>query len=135
MLSGIPLPEIDEYNREYWEGCKRRELLLQRCADCGQLRFPPRPMCPECTSFNSEMVKASGRGKVISWFVAHPPVLPAFQAIAPYAGVLIELDEGPRMVSSLVDVGIDEIEWQMPVEVVFEDVSDDITLPKFKRTS
>ena len=81
------------------------------------------------------MVKASGRGKVVSWFVAHPPVLPAFQEIAPYAGVLIELDEGPRMVSSLVDVGIDEIEWQMPVEVVFEDVSDDITLPKFRRTS
>ena len=69
----------------------------------------------------------------MSWFVAHPPVLPAFQEKAPYTGVLVELDEGVRLVSGLVDIGPDEIEWQMPVEVVFEEVSEDITLPKFKR--
>lgn len=133
MITNIPLPEIDEHNKEYWEGCKRRELLLQRCKDCGTLRFPPRPMCPECMSFNREMIKASGKGKVASWCVAHPPVLTAFESIAPYAMVLIELEEGLHILSQMVDVKNDEIEAWMPVEVVFDDVSEDITLPKFKR--
>ncbi len=133
MAATIPLPEIDEFNKEYWEGCKRHELLVQRCSDCGRLRFPPRPMCPECMSFKVTWTKMSGKAKVMSWCVAHPPVLPAFQDVAPYAAVLVELAEGPRMITNLTDVGVDKIEMGMPVEVVFDSVSEDITLPKFKR--
>ena len=129
----IPLPEIDDLNREYWEGCKRRELLAQRCADCGRLRFPPQPMCPFCTSMHTEWTKLSGKGQVFSWTVCHPPVLPAFEDKSPYNVILVELDEGIRIVSNLVDCENDQIEIGMPVEVLFEDITDDVTLPRFRR--
>lgn len=132
-----PLPQPDDATAPYWEAARRGELRMQRCADCQTLRFPPRPMCPECQSFASEWIAMSGRGRVYSWVVCHPPVLPAFQERAPYAVVLVELDEDPRLrvLGNLLDgegdaAGV-EIEIGLPVRVVFESVTEDVTLPQW----
>ena len=81
---------------------------------------------------NAEWIKLGGRGKVYSWTIIYPPVLPAFEDKTPYNVVLVQLDEGIRMVSNLVDCDNDKIEIGMPVEVLFEKVSEDVTLPKFR---
>jgi len=129
----IPIPVANFDNAEFWEGCRKHELRLQRCRQCGALRHPPRPMCPECTSTDSEFARASGRGSVYSFTVVHGPTLPAFQARAPYNVVVVQLDEGLYIVSNLVDCPADEIRIGMGVEAVFEDLDEQISLPKFRR--
>jgi uncharacterized protein len=129
-----PLPTPDLETREYWEGCRRHELLMQRCPDCRAYRFPPMPMCPYCNSMNKEWIRVSGRGKVYSWFVVHHATHPDFAHDVPYAVVLVELDEQAdlRLPSNLVDCGIEDIHPRMPVELGFEDVTAEISLPKFR---
>lgn len=133
-IAGIPLPEPDEDTRPFWEGCRRGELLMQRCAACQRLRFYPRPMCPHCRSFESEWVRMSGRGTIYSWIVAHPPVMPAFQDRVPMPVVLVELEEDPelRLVGNIRDCPPKDISIGLPVEVVFEPVADDVTLPQWR---
>jgi uncharacterized OB-fold protein len=130
-----PLPYADAESRPYWEYCKKRELRVQSCADCGGIRFPPRPMCPSCNSMKDEWLRMSGKGTIYSWIVVHPPVLPAFADDAPYSVVLVQLDEDPalRLVGNVIDVANEDLREGIPVEVVFEDVTDEITLPKWKR--
>ncbi len=131
---GRPLPLPDEVSAPFWEGCKRRELRIQRCAPCGALRYTPRVMCPRCQSLDSEWVRASGRGTIHSYVVCHPPVLPAFAERVPYAVVLVELAEDPtlRMVGNLLGCAPEHVSIGAPVEVEFEDVSDDIALPQWR---
>ena len=134
MANDLPMPFIDEDNRPYWEACKRHEMVMQKCSDCGKFRFPPHVMCPYCNSFRSEWPKVSGKGHVFSWIVVHPPVLPVFKDRTPFPVVLIELEEGTRLVSHLLDCGAEETEIGMPVELdSFEDVSEEIALPMFRR--
>jgi uncharacterized OB-fold protein len=90
-------------------------------------------MCPYCNALHAEWTQLSGAGRVLTWAICYPPVLPAFEVHVPYAVVLIELAEGLRMISSLVDCPPDQIEANMSVSVVFERLSDDITLPRFQR--
>ena len=90
-----PLPYPDADTKPYWQWAKKHELRMQRCADCDEIRFPPRPMCPVCNSQRDEWVPMSGTGTIYSWIVVHPPVLPAFAADAPYAVVLVQLDDNP----------------------------------------
>lgn len=92
-------------------------------------------MCPNCSSWDTEQVKLSGKGKVYSWTVAHQAFHPAFIDEVPYASVIVELDEEVRLVTSIVDVRPGELYIGMLVEVVFEDVTSEITLPKFKKSS
>lgn len=127
-----PLPEIRDHTKAFWEGCKRHELLIQRCGDCGTFRHPPRLICHECSSWNTEWVKITGRGIVYSYIVVRNHRNPAFEKDLPIA--LIELSNAGqvRMVSNLVECKPDDIKIGMPVEVVFDDVTDEITLPKFK---
>ncbi|MBE0415430.1 MAG: Zn-ribbon domain-containing OB-fold protein [Dehalococcoidia bacterium] len=127
-----PLPQITAETREFWEGCKRHELLIQRCKDCGVYRHYPRLMCPKCGSWNVEWVKVGGRGKVYTWTVAVQPFHPGFFEDVPYAVVIVELEEGVRMVSNIVDCAPEEIYIGMPVEVVFDDVTEEVTLPRFR---
>jgi len=136
-----PLPQIRPDTAPFWEGCKRHELLIQRCSDCGTFRHPPRPMCPECNSLNSEWVKVT-KGTVYSYTVVHDrpmPVLylPGFANDRPLAIVLVELPEAGniRMVSNIVDCRPEDLKIGMPVEVIFDDVTEEITLPKFKPTA
>ncbi len=132
-----PLPRISEQTKGFWEGCKRHELLIPKCNDCGAYRFPPRVMCPECNSTNVEWSKVSGRGKVYSFIIPHrqaPGEFPARGFDYPYAVVLVELPDagGVRIASNLVDCELDNIKIGMPVDVVFDDVTDKVTLPKFR---
>ncbi len=129
-----PLPEITDENRPFWEGCRGGELRLQKCSSCGRIRHLS-PACPRCLKADHQWIVASGRGTVYSWIVVHQLYNRAFGEDLPYNVTIVELEEGPRMVTNLVDVQNEAIRAGTPVEVVFEKVTDEITLPKFKRAS
>jgi len=127
-----PLPRIDEESRGYWEALARHELYLQRCRDCGTLRFYPRALCPSCLSSTVEWVRASGRGTVYTFTVTHQNQAPGFREELPYVLAIVELAEGVRMMTNIVGCAPDAVRVGMPVEVVFEDVTPEITLAKFR---
>ena len=127
-----PLPLATEDSLEYWEGCKERELRVQKCGACGHLRFPPAVVCPRCLSLEREWVKTAGMGKVHTFIVVHRPQHPAFFEDVPYNVAIVELDEGPRLHTRIVGCANEEITIGMPVEVVFEKKSDDVTMPYFR---
>jgi uncharacterized OB-fold protein len=120
-----PVPDADD--QYFWDGVARGELLLQVCVDCGRLRHPPGPMCPRCRSLHWTTQEATGRGRVYTWLVSHHPTEPDAQ---PRIAALIELDEGVRLVSNLVDVEADNVVNDMLVEVTFVDY-DGTVLPQF----
>ena len=143
MIAGAPLPEVDDLTRPFWEGTAAGELRMQACGACGRLRFPPRPMCPFCQSLDVEWRVMSGRGTVWSYVVPHPPVLPAFEPLAPYNVVVVALDEDPtlRLVGNLLaspDGAINDIDPATirigePVRVVFQPAGEDVVLPRWMR--
>ncbi|WP_405872410.1 OB-fold domain-containing protein [Streptomyces zaomyceticus] len=90
-------PVTDEDGAPFWEYAAQGELRVQSCADCGELRFPPRPCCPHCHSFASEWRPMSGHGRIWSYVLPHPPLLPEYAAQAPYNAVVVELAEAPRI--------------------------------------
>jgi uncharacterized OB-fold protein len=137
------LPDITEpTSAEFWAGTARGELLVQTCASCGLRRMPPRPMCSRCRSTEVRWELTSGRGRVWSFIVPHPPLLPAFAEVAPYNAIIVELEEDPliRFAGNLVtapDGAINEIDPATiqigePVRVVFHQI-DDVFLPRWVR--
>lgn len=128
-----PLPLMVGMTKEFYDFCKQRELRFQRCLRCGRWRHVPREMCAACGSWEWEWAKSSGRGRVFTWTVAARPMHPAFMNDVPYAAVVVEMEEGVRMVTTLVDCPPEDIRMNMPVEVVFEDVTEGVTLPRFRR--
>ncbi len=143
MESGFLLPDVEDDDAgPFWQGTARGELLVQTCADCGQRRLPPRPMCPACRSVQHKWAPLSGRGTIWSFVVAHPPLLPAYQSLAPYNVITVALDEDPqlRLVGNLVarpDGPINEVDPVTirigePVRVVFQQI-DDVFLPRWVR--
>lgn len=127
-----PLPRIDDRNRPHWEGSLKGELRIQRCDDCSAFRFPASRWCPQCLSENTSWVKTKGNGAVWSWCVFHRAYFKSFEPDLPYAVVLIELDEGPRIYSNLVGVPRDKIRIGMRVRAIFDTVTDGIALVKFE---
>ncbi|HXG18022.1 MAG TPA: Zn-ribbon domain-containing OB-fold protein [Methylomirabilota bacterium] len=127
-----PLPAITTLNGPYWDGLKRHELTMPKCNDCGKLWYPPSPFCPECWSRNFTWQRLSGRGKVNSWVVFHQAYFSSYKDDVPYNVAEVELEEGPRLLTNLVDVANEDISIGMPVEIVFDDVTDDVTLAKFR---
>jgi len=139
----MSLLPIDDHpvSGPFWAGTAVGELRYQTCADCGRFRHPPRPMCPYCRSLASAWVTASGRGTVWSFVIAHPPLLPAYAAQAPYNVAVITLDEDPalRMVGHLVrtpdgpigELGPDDIAIGTPVRVAFPAPVDGVVLPRW----
>ena len=125
-----PRPETDFY----WEKTRAHELWLMRCHDCQRAYFYPRPICPHCFSRGTRWVLSSGRGTLYAFAIVHRAPTPAFQARVPYVAAIVELEEGVRLPTVLVEVEPDpsNIQIGMPVEVVFEEVTDTITLPKFR---
>ena len=128
-----PLPAMDGLAKEFYHWCKQRELRFQRCDSCGAWRHVPREMCAACGSWQWQWRKSSGRGTVFTWTVIARALHPAFQSDTPYAPVVVELDEGVRLLSQIVDCPPDQLQIGMPVEVVFDDVTAEVTLPKFRR--
>jgi len=127
-----PLPRVDEESRGWWEALARHELYFQRCRDCGTKRFYPRALCPRCLSSATEWVRASGRATVYSFTVTYQNQAPGFREELPYVLAIVELDEGVRMMTNVVGCAPDAVRVGMPVEVVFDDVTAEVTLPKFQ---
>jgi len=127
-----PLPVTNEDNAPYWEYCHKHELRMQKCTPCGHIRFPVSVICPKCHSMESEWTRLSGKGKVYSYVIYHLAYHPSYKNDIPYAVAIIQLDEGPRMESNITGCKVEDIKIDMPVEVYFDDVTEDISLPKFK---
>jgi len=127
-----PIPAITPEMKPFFEAAKRHELVVQRCTQCGRYRFPAREICSHCLSRTAEWVKVSGDGEIFSYNVMHQVYHPGFAADVPYAVVLVKLKEGAKMTSNLVGVKPHDIRIGMPVTVVFEDITSEITLPKFR---
>ena len=125
-----PRPRISPDNAPFWDGCRKHDLLLPTCRDCAKAHLPPGPVCPFCFSDRLEWKRASGRGTVTTFTVVHQPWFPAFKAEIPYNIVQVELEEGPRLVANVVPAT--GLHVGLPVEVVFDDVVPDLTLPRFK---
>ena len=125
-----PRPPINRDNAFFWEGIAVGELRIQRCAGCGALRHPPRPMCGACRSTEWDTITASGRGEVYSYAIHHHPQLPGIEL--PLVVILVALEEGVRFISNLTGAGPDDVSIGLPVEVVFTHVGDDLTLPLFR---
>lgn len=130
-----PLPRLDDANAPFWEAAKAHELALQKCANCSSLRFPASRYCTECGSAESGWETVSGRGRISSWCRFHQIYFEGFAEDVPYTVVVVELEEGPRLFSNLVDPPEGEIEIGQAVEVTFDDVTPEVTLVKFKPAS
>jgi uncharacterized OB-fold protein/acyl dehydratase len=126
-----PRPPTTLDTQWWFDACKEGRLLIQRCTSCGVLRHPPGPACASCHSFEWDTVEASGNGSVYSYVVAHHPQAPAFDYPLPV--VLVELDEGTRLVSNLVDVDPDDVVIGMPVVCELVAFDDELTIPQFRK--
>jgi uncharacterized OB-fold protein len=124
------LPSPVGVTAEFYAWCARGELRLQRCAECGEWRHPPRLRCGGCGSSELRWEPVSGRGRVFTWTVTHRPLDPAFTP--PYAVVIVELEEGPRLVGNVRGLEPDELALDLPVVVELERASDTIGLIWFK---
>ncbi len=126
-----PAPEATPETQHFWDGTKRGELLLQKCDDCAKVYFPPRPFCPGCASKSVSVLPASGKARLYS-YVINQRQHPSFDG--PYAIAVVELEEGPRMMTNIVECPQtpEALVLDMPVEVTFESVNDDISVPLFK---
>lgn len=127
-----PLPVVTEENRPFWEGCQQGKLLLQFCEQCQHYQFYPRLYCMQCGAENPRWVEASGRGVIYSYTIIRQNRSPEFVNDTPYNVAIVQLEEGPRMLSDIVDVGPDDLCVDLPVSVVFDRVTDTICLPRFR---
>jgi len=124
-----PLPDVEEpIARPFWEFCRRHELRIQRSRSSGKFVFPPRPHY----AGDFDWVRVSGCARILTFVIARPPFLPAFAAKLPFAIAVVELEEGPRLVGNVLDCAIEDVRCGMPVEVVFEDLTEKVTLPQWK---
>ncbi|MGE0034611.1 MAG: Zn-ribbon domain-containing OB-fold protein [Xanthobacteraceae bacterium] len=124
-------PTINDVNRPFWDACARGELRLQRCRSCGHLRYPAAIVCPECLSAETEWQAVSGRGKVFSFVVFQRAYHPAWEGRVPYNVALIELDEGPILLSNVIDVDNARLTVGLDVRIAFERLDEALSIPVF----
>jgi hypothetical protein len=127
-----PKPRPAPESLPYWQAAREHRLALPKCEDCQKFWFPPSRTCPHCLSANFSFQNVSGKGKIFSFVTFHRVYRPAFTNDVPYVVALIELDEGPRLLSNIMGVTHDQVKCEMRVEVVFDDYDEDISIPKFK---
>ena len=131
MVGFLPEPFVNADSEAYWAAAKEGRLVLQQCADCGHVEFMPRHVCPKCWSENRTWTDAAGTGTVHSFSIVHRAPLPAFREDCPYVVALIDLDEGPRMMTNIVGDGACQVAIGSEVEVCFEDRGE-AKLPQFR---
>lgn len=129
------LPTPSPWSKPFWEGCKKHELLIQECEDCDAKIFYPKLFCPNCFSSNLQWVKASGKGKVYTFTVVYSYQPTEFTDDVPYVIAVVKLAEGVQMMSNIIDCKPEDVRCDMDVEVIFENIEDGITLPKFRPVS
>jgi uncharacterized protein len=129
-----PLPAIDDLSRPFWGAARQHRLVIQRCTECGYFNHPPKPACDACQSQQLQFEPVSGRGTIYSFAVMYQPNIAGFEGHIPYVNILVELDEQPLllMVSNLSGSEMENVHIDGRVEVYFEDVNDEITLPQFR---
>lgn len=125
-----PVPEKRPETIKFWEGCKEGKFLLQKCDDCGKVIYYPRALCPACMSSSISWIPSAGKGEVYTFSVHHRGPTKGFKT--PYVVALIDLEEGVRVMSNVVGCDPNDVRIGMKVEVVFEQLTDEIFLPKFK---
>ena len=132
MGSNKVLPKPSAWSKPFWEGTKNHQLLIQQCSDCHKFIMYPKKYCPNCLSEDLAWIKASGEGIIYSYTVmrANPPS--PFVDELPYVVSVIELKEGVRILSNIINSDLDKLECGKEVKVMFKDINDEITLPKFQ---
>lgn len=127
------LPVIEDSNRYYWDAARAQRLEMLRCVDCRRWIHPPRPTCPACQSFSLKAERLAGKGKIYSWSVMRTKGNPGWDHKLPYAVVVVELDEQKGLITiGNIDCPIEAIDIGMPVEVTFEKINDEVTLPQWR---
>lgn len=126
-----PVPRPSPESVPYWQAAREHRLVIQHCDACGRFWFPPSQSCPHCLASNFTWTPASGRGKVFSFVTYHRVYHPAFAKEVPYVVALVELDEGPRLLTNIVGVPPEQVVCDMPVQVTFEDYDEGASVPKF----
>jgi uncharacterized OB-fold protein len=130
-----PLPHPNADDRIFWEGCKEHQLRFQKCQECGLVRWPPSNLCPYCYSHDTNWITAVGKGKVYTFAIFHRAYHPGFASELPYVTAVVELEEGPHFLTNIVGCRPDEVRCEMAVEVMWEDITEEFSLPKFKPVS
>lgn len=130
-----PLPVIDPDTAPFWQAARERRLLVKYCVDCAKAHFYPRELCPHCHSDAVQWRDAKGTGSIYSFTVARRPAGPAFAADAPYVVAVVQLDEGVRMMSNIIGCAPDDVRIGQRVQVSFDEVTPEVTLPKFRLTA
>ena len=130
-MSEKPFPIIDAESRPFWQGTRERRLMIQRCTACRRHFFYARALCPYCHSDAVDWVTASGRGTIYTFTIARRPAGPAFKGDVPYVVALVELEEGPRLMTNIIGIAPESVHIGQKVKAVFEDATDEVTLVKF----
>ncbi len=128
----LPIPVADEESEPFFRGAQERKLMLLRCSRCGAYRLPGRDRCLDCWSTESTWTQASGRGKLYSFGVMHQQYHPAFASVIPYNFAIVELEEGPRLMSNVIGCANEDLRVDMAVEAAYDDVSEETTLVRFR---
>jgi uncharacterized OB-fold protein len=133
LTKPLPRPEQPDLTQPFWDAAKRHSLVIPHCRRCEQYFWYPREVCPECLETDWEWMPVSGRGRLFTYTVVRQPLLPAFAEDVPYAYAVVQLEEGVRMVSNVVECDIpDALRVGMPLEAVYDDVTPEWTLVKFR---
>ena len=129
-----PLPNINGDNREFWLGCKNHQLRFQKCENCGYVRWPASIICPVCLSQKASWIVSEGKGKIYTFVIYRVAYHPGFANDLPYVVAAVELNEGPHLLTNIVNCPVDEVTCEMSVEVTWSDVNEEVSLPLFKPT-
>lgn len=130
-----PIPQADVDSQEFWDACARHELIMRRCKNCRNYHYPPSAICPVCFSMDLEWDRVSGKGEVYTYTIVRRPAGPDWEDAVPYVIAVVRLEEGVKMVTNIVDCAPEDVTIGMKVEVTFDDVTDKVSLPKFKPAS
>jgi uncharacterized OB-fold protein len=131
-VARLDLPTPDDYTRTWWDAASEGRFLIVRCGDCGRAHYYPRPFCPRCGSDDVRWEQASGAATLYTWSVVHRNDLPPFNERVPYVAAVVELEEGPRVGTNVVDCDADDLRVGMALMVDFRHVGDGFSIPVFR---
>jgi len=133
MTPGFPAPNVDVLSEPFWSAAQRSQLVIQQCCKCADIHFPPAPVCPRCLAAEQRWIPASGRATLFTWGVFHKAYWDSVAELTPYLVAVVELEEGPRLMTNLVGIDTeDQLRLGMPLEVTFRQQSPDFQAPVFR---